>query len=184
MNSRRSSIDRILNRRFVETVHILGIETSCDETAAAVMRDGTEILSNVVSSQVALHEKYGGVVPELASRKHMENILPVIDEALRKAAVSLDSIKLASFSTFVGRALEIQCNLVSSSREEAKKMAEFVRGITALSKMTVAKERPEWAQFLDDVDIDQDGEEVNFSLILTKDFLDTLQKEKQRLNTR
>lgn len=71
---------------------VLGIETSCDETAAAVVQDGSVILSNVVSSQVEIHERYGGVVPEIASRKHMEGIIPVIDEALKKSTISLDHI--------------------------------------------------------------------------------------------
>lgn len=69
-------------------VLILGIETSCDETSAAVVMDGREILSNVVSSQVEFHRPYGGVVPEVASRKHLELINPVIDEALRQAGVT------------------------------------------------------------------------------------------------
>ncbi len=71
---------------------ILGIESSCDETAAAVVRDGREILSSVISSQIELHKPFGGVVPELASREHLEKIEPVVDEALRKAGVSLDEI--------------------------------------------------------------------------------------------
>src|SRR5438477_1878063 len=61
---------------------ILGIESTCDETGAAVVRDGREVLSNVVASQVELHAKYRGVVPEIASRAHIENILPVVREAL------------------------------------------------------------------------------------------------------
>jgi N6-L-threonylcarbamoyladenine synthase len=71
---------------------VLGIESSCDETAAAVVGDGREILSSVVASQVALHKKYGGVVPELASRKHVEAVLPVVDEALDRARESLETI--------------------------------------------------------------------------------------------
>ncbi|MDR5694342.1 MAG: tRNA (adenosine(37)-N6)-threonylcarbamoyltransferase complex transferase subunit TsaD [Armatimonadota bacterium] len=67
---------------------VLGIETSCDETAAAVVEDGRIIRSNVVASQVDLHARFGGVVPELASRKHMERIFPVLDEALEQARVS------------------------------------------------------------------------------------------------
>ncbi len=66
-------------------VNILGVETSCDETSAAVVRDGVEILSNVVSSQIDLHRPYGGVVPELASRHHLELIEPVIQQALEEA---------------------------------------------------------------------------------------------------
>lgn len=71
---------------------ILGIETSCDETAAAVVRNGREVLSNVISSQIELHKLYGGVVPEIASRKHIEKINQVIDEALTKANVTLDEL--------------------------------------------------------------------------------------------
>lgn len=71
---------------------ILGIESSCDETSAAVIKNGREILSNVISSQVDLHKKYGGVVPEIASRKHVELIIPVINQALEEAAVNLEDI--------------------------------------------------------------------------------------------
>lgn len=72
---------------------VLGIESSCDETAAAVVKDGNKILSNVVSSQVDFHKKYGGVVPEIASRKHVESIVPVIKEALGEAKLTLDNIE-------------------------------------------------------------------------------------------
>lgn len=70
----------------------LGIESSCDETAAAVLRGGRELLSNVISTQIPLHRKYGGVVPEIASRRHIVNVMPVIDEALRNAEVGLPDI--------------------------------------------------------------------------------------------
>ena len=65
----------------IENIVILAIETSCDETAAAVVRNGREVLSNVISSQIDLHTLYGGVVPELASRKHIEKINQVITQA-------------------------------------------------------------------------------------------------------
>jgi N6-L-threonylcarbamoyladenine synthase len=71
---------------------ILGIESSCDETAAAVVADGREILSNVVASQVSVHQKYGGVVPELASREHLRNIVPVVREALERAGLNFKDI--------------------------------------------------------------------------------------------
>jgi len=71
---------------------ILGIETSCDETAAAIVENGKKIISNVVASQVTVHQKYGGVVPEIASRKHMEFIIPVIDKALCIAEKKLDDL--------------------------------------------------------------------------------------------
>ena len=70
----------------------LGIETSCDETAAAVLSGGREILSNVISTQIPVHQKFGGVVPEIASRKHIVNIMPVIDEAIKSAGVELAEI--------------------------------------------------------------------------------------------
>lgn len=73
-------------------VYILAIESSCDETAAAVVKNGREVLSNVISSQIALHTLYGGVVPEIASRKHIEKINQVIDEALTEAKVDFDTI--------------------------------------------------------------------------------------------
>lgn len=71
---------------------ILGLETSCDETSAAVVADGRAVLSNIISSQIDLHRKFGGVVPEIASRKHIENVLPVIDCALKEAGASLGDI--------------------------------------------------------------------------------------------
>lgn len=75
-----------------EDILILAIESSCDETAAAVVQNGRTVLSNVISSQIDLHTLYGGVVPEIASRKHMEQINQVIEEALSKANVTLDDI--------------------------------------------------------------------------------------------
>jgi len=71
---------------------VLGIESSCDETAAAVVRDGREILSSIISSQIDLHQPFGGVVPELASREHLNKIEPVVKEALRQAKITLPEI--------------------------------------------------------------------------------------------
>lgn len=73
-------------------VTILAIESSCDETAAAVVRNGREVLSNVISSQIALHTLYGGVVPEIASRKHIEKINQVVEEALKQADLQLSDM--------------------------------------------------------------------------------------------
>ena len=75
-----------------DDVLILAIESSCDETAAAVVKNGRIMLSNIISSQIALHTLYGGVVPEIASRKHMEQVIQVVDEALKEAKVTLDDI--------------------------------------------------------------------------------------------
>lgn len=75
-----------------EEVIILAVESSCDETAAAVVRDGREVMSNIISSQIELHTLYGGVVPEIASRKHIEKINQVIEAALAEAQVSLEEI--------------------------------------------------------------------------------------------
>src|SRR6266567_9194952 len=72
--------------------YFLGLETSCDETAAAVFTDEPAILANVVASQTDLHARFGGVVPEVAARAHLQRLLPVVDEALRQAKVRLDEI--------------------------------------------------------------------------------------------
>ncbi|MGB9700392.1 MAG: tRNA (adenosine(37)-N6)-threonylcarbamoyltransferase complex transferase subunit TsaD [Thermodesulfobacteriota bacterium] len=72
---------------------ILGIETSCDETAVALIEDGQNILTDIVASQISLHSKYGGVVPEIASRKHVEAILPVLEEALAKSGQTLKDVE-------------------------------------------------------------------------------------------
>src|SRR3954449_3625037 len=104
-------------------VKLLTIETTCDETAAAVVTDQLEVLSSVVASQDALHERVGGVGPEIASRAHVERILPVIDEALRKANVKfadLDAIAVANTPGLAGsllvgltaaKAIALACNL-------------------------------------------------------------------------
>lgn len=82
------------------SITILAIESSCDETSASVCRDG-KILSNVIATQ-AVHEKYGGVVPELASRAHMENIVPVVDEALKQAGTAINELNAVAFTQAPG----------------------------------------------------------------------------------
>jgi N6-L-threonylcarbamoyladenine synthase len=87
---------------------ILGIESSCDETAAAIVRDGRDVLSNVVASQMEMHALYGGVVPELASREHLRNIVPVVREALRQANIpphDLDAIAVTAGPGLAGALL-------------------------------------------------------------------------------
>jgi N6-L-threonylcarbamoyladenine synthase len=89
-------------------MNILGIETSCDETAAAVVADGTTVLSSIVASQVEVHHPYGGVVPELAARKHIEAVAPVVDSALRKAGMSpgdIDAVAVTQGPGLVGALL-------------------------------------------------------------------------------
>ena len=89
-------------------IKILGIESSCDETAAAVVSDGLEVLSNVVASQIDIHKKYGGVVPELASREHLRQIVPVVREALSQAhtpLAELDAIAVTQGPGLVGALL-------------------------------------------------------------------------------
>jgi N6-L-threonylcarbamoyladenine synthase len=89
-------------------MRILAIETSCDETAAAVVEDGRVILSNVVATQIAVHAPYGGVVPELASRHHLENIVPVIEQAMREAGstfAELDAVGVTQGPGLVGALL-------------------------------------------------------------------------------
>ncbi len=76
----------------IKPIYILGIETSCDETSAAIVANGRRIISNVIASQINLHQGYGGVVPELASRQHVKAILPVIDEAIALSGLTADEI--------------------------------------------------------------------------------------------
>lgn len=111
---------------------ILGIETSCDETAAAVIRNGREILSNVVASQIESHKRFGGVVPEIASRHHVEAITLVVEEALEKAEISwddLDGIAVTEGPGLVG-ALLIGVN--------AAKALAFAHGIPLINVHHIA----------------------------------------------
>lgn len=75
-----------------ENIKLLAVESSCDETAASVVKNGREVLSNVIASQIDLHKIYGGVVPEIASRKHIENVIPVIEQALREAGMTIQDV--------------------------------------------------------------------------------------------
>ncbi len=89
-------------------INILGIETSCDETAAAIVKNGRHILSNVVNSQIAIHQKFGGVVPEIASRKHIENISLVVDAAFKQADLTykdIDAVAITNAPGLVGALL-------------------------------------------------------------------------------
>ena len=87
---------------------VLGIETSCDETAAALVRDGREIVSSVIASQVKLHERFGGVVPELASREHLDKIVPIVEQAFTRAELKpeqIDGIAVTAGPGLVGSLL-------------------------------------------------------------------------------
>jgi N6-L-threonylcarbamoyladenine synthase len=95
-------------------VKILAIETTCDETAAAVITDRLEVLSSVVASQDHLHERFGGVVPEIASRAHVERILPVIDEALRKAKLTLNDLDAVAVANTPGLAGSLLVGLTAA----------------------------------------------------------------------
>ena len=86
-----------------DNVLILAIESSCDETAASVIENGRNVLSNIISSQIEIHKEYGGVVPEVASRKHIENINDVVEEALKKAEI--DSEKIDAIAVTYGPGL-------------------------------------------------------------------------------
>ena len=107
-----------------ESVNILGIETSCDETAAAVVADGTNVKSSIVTSQAKLHEKYGGVVPEIASRAHLENIYPVINEALETAGVGKDDLSAIAVANQPGLSVAL------------------IVGVTAAKTLSVVWDKP------------------------------------------
>jgi len=95
-------------------VIILTLETTCDETAAAIVTDHLEVLSSVVASQDELHRRFGGVVPEIAARAHLERILPVIDEALHKAGLSLDDLDAVAVANTPGLAGSLLVGLVAA----------------------------------------------------------------------
>jgi N6-L-threonylcarbamoyladenine synthase len=95
-------------------MNVLTIETTCDETAAAVVTDRLEVRSSVVASQDALHVRFGGVVPEIASRAHVERILPVIDEALSKAGVTLDDLDAVAVANTPGLAGSLLVGLTAA----------------------------------------------------------------------
>ncbi len=107
-----------------KSVNILGIETSCDETAAAVVADGKVVKSSVVASQARLHEKYGGVVPEIASRAHIEKIYPVIKEAMEQANVAKDDIDAVAIANQPGLTIAL------------------VVGVTAAKTLSFAWDKP------------------------------------------
>ncbi len=95
-------------------VNILGIETSCDETAAAVVADGGTVKSSVIASQMKLHEKYGGVVPEIASRAHVENIYPVITEAMARAGMAGDDIDAIAVANQPGLTIALMVGVTAA----------------------------------------------------------------------
>lgn len=112
--------------------YILGIETSCDETSVAVIRDGKEILSNVISSQIDIHKRFGGVVPEVASRRHVEGMTLILQEGLEKAELSLEDI--SAIAVTYGPGL-VGALLVGVS---AAKSAAFAKGIPLIGVHHIA----------------------------------------------
>ena len=99
------------NKNKDKDIYILGIETSCDETSAAVVKNGRELFSNVINSQIAEHEKYGGVVPEIASRMHVEAISVVIKKALEEANITMNEVSAIAVTEGpgLGGALLVRC---------------------------------------------------------------------------
>ncbi|MGE5508807.1 MAG: tRNA (adenosine(37)-N6)-threonylcarbamoyltransferase complex transferase subunit TsaD [Chitinophagales bacterium] len=128
------------SRDFPEDGLVLGVETSCDEAAAAVVAGGRSLLSNVIASQIATHRRFGGVVPEVASRKHLETIVDVVDSALAQAGVTLDELAgvavtygpglvgslLVGVSTAKALALAKGLPLVGANHVEAHIYANFL----------------------------------------------------------
>lgn len=97
-----------------ENVNILGIETSCDETAAAVVRNGREVRSSIVASQTKLHEKFGGVVPELASRAHIDKIYPVIKEAIDESGLKKENIDAIAIANRPGLSVALMVGVTAA----------------------------------------------------------------------
>ncbi|MEN6385268.1 MAG: tRNA (adenosine(37)-N6)-threonylcarbamoyltransferase complex transferase subunit TsaD, partial [Phycisphaerales bacterium] len=97
-----------------DKINILGIETSCDETAAAVVRNGSEILSSVISSQIELHQKYGGVVPEIASRAHIEKIYPIVAQAIEQAKIDMNDIDAVAVANQPGLTVALIVGLTAA----------------------------------------------------------------------
>ena len=95
-------------------IRILTLETTCDETAAAIITDSLEVLGSVVASQDSLHRQFGGVVPEIASRTHLENLLPVLDETLRRANISLADIDAVAVANMPGLAGSLLVGLIAA----------------------------------------------------------------------
>ena len=125
---------------------ILGIETSCDETAAAVVANGSEVLSNIVSSQIDIHAKYGGVVPEVASRAHVTMMTPVVDEAMSEAGVSPD--ELTAIAATVGPGL-IGSLLIGVSTAKSLSLA-WNKPLVAVNHL----EAHLYSSFLEDPDLE------------------------------
>ncbi len=113
-------------------MYVLGIESSCDETAASIVEDGRRVLSNRIASQVPLHQRFGGVVPEIASRAHLEQIVPIVDGALKDAGITLNDVGAIAVTRGPGL---IGCLLVGV--EFAKSLA-LARGLPLVSVQHVA----------------------------------------------
>lgn len=97
-----------------DRIIILGIETSCDETAAAVVADGTDILSSIIASQAHLHSRYGGVVPEVASRAHIENILPVVSQAIEESKVTTEELSAVAVANQPGLSIALMVGVTAA----------------------------------------------------------------------
>ena len=112
----------------MHTMLVLGIETSCDETSAAVVRDGTEVLSNCVLSQIVQHKPFGGVVPELASRCHVEALPGVVAEALRAAGVAWEALDAIAVTRGPGLASSLLIGL-SGAKALALRLGKPLLGV-------------------------------------------------------
>jgi len=120
--SRRLQVCATVAQNETMTVRILGIESSCDETAAAVVADGREILSSVIASQIDVHRKYGGVVPELASRDHIRRIDPLLRDALARAGLQSHDLGAIAYTAGPGESPggARTCGFPGSAQERAQ----------------------------------------------------------------
>ena len=130
-----------MNAEENKDILILAIESSCDETAASVVKNGRYVMSNIISSQIDLHTLYGGVVPEIASRKHIENIDAVISEALKSADVSLDDIDAIGVTYGPGLVGALLVGLAEAKALAEEEMKEEAKAWAAEQKRIAQMER-------------------------------------------
>ena len=166
-------------------INILAIESSCDETAAAVVKNGREVLSNVISSQIALHTLYGGVVPEIASRKHIEKVNQVVQAALDEAHMTLDEITAITVTYGPGLvgALLVGVAAAKAIACAAKKPLVALCAYGLKCGISERRIRQDAYSFLEHLESLTDDEDNHFTREDVKDALKALKADNKLLST-